>query len=126
MRLLPVVCCLLILPVIARAKIEPVHKLTYKTDGNDLTVSTELMISGTPHLVLTSIDNTEAMTPGLRYTIIHNSDHLTDRVTYVTVEWRLKNYGSKARPTRVSGQTIVLSTAELKQLGGKALNLVKE
>jgi len=126
MRLLPVVCCLLILPVIARAKIEPVHKLTYKTDGNDLIVSTELMISGTPHLLLTSIDNTEALAPGLRYTIIHNTDHLNDRVKYVTVEWRLKNYGTKVRPTQVTGQTIALSTEELKQLGGKALDLVKD
>jgi hypothetical protein len=126
MRLLPVVYCLFVWPAIVRAEIEPVHKLTYRTDGNDLIVSTELLISGTPHLLLTSIDNTEALAPGLRYTIIQNSDYLNDRAKYVTVAWRLKNYGTKVRPTQVSGQTIALSTAELKQLGGKALDLVKE
>jgi hypothetical protein len=126
MHLLPVMCCFLLVPLTAAAEIEPVPKLAYKTEGNDLVVSTELVISGTPHLLLTSIDNTEALAPGLRYTIIHNSDHLNDSAKYVTVEWRLKNYTSKVRPSHVSGQTISLSTVELKQLGGKAIDLVKE
>ena len=126
MHLLPLVCCFLVSPVVPWNESEPTLKLSYKTDGNDLIVSTELMISGGPHLVLTSLDSTEAITPGLRYTIIHNSDYLTDRVNYVTVEWRLKDYKEKIRPSRVTGQTIGLSTAELKQLGGKALDLVKE
>jgi len=126
MRLLPVVCCLLISPLISRAEREPAHKLTYKTDGNDLIVSTSILIPGGPHLLFTSFDNTEARTPGLRYTIIRNSDDLYESAKFVTIEWRLRDYKTELLPSRVTGQMIALSTAELKPVGGKALELVKE
>ena len=126
MRFLPVVCCLLISPLIARAEREPAHKLTYKTDGTDLIVSTSILIPGGPHLLFTSFDDTDALMPGLRYTIIRNSDDLFESAKFVTIEWRLKDYKTELLPSRVTGQVIALSTSELKRLGGKALELVKE
>ena len=126
MRLLHVVCCLLISNMVARAEREPAQELKYRIEGNDLIVSTEITLIGSPHLLLTSIDRTEQSPPVLRYSIIQNADHRYESLKYVNIEWRLKNHNTDDRPTRVVSAVLSLTTDELKQLGGKALELVKD
>ncbi|HJZ93148.1 MAG TPA: hypothetical protein VKE40_19885 [Gemmataceae bacterium] len=96
--------------------------LEHKVDGDDLITSTTIMVPG-GHLVLTTFDNTDALMPGLRYTVIRNADVVDYGWRPQKIEWRLKGF-AKAHPGlapyRVSGQVISLSSAELKQLIGRA------
>jgi hypothetical protein len=110
-----------------RPKTEP--ELTHRQDGDDLITSTTILVPGGAHLVLTTFDNTDALMPGLRYTVIRIADNVDNGWRPGKIEWRLKGF-AKAHPGlapyRVSGQVIALSMEELRGLGWKALDQFQE
>ena len=100
------------------------HELTYKRDGDTLIVSTTIKVLDARHLVFATVENTDSLVASLRYTVTQNSDELPIREKDVTIEWRITGERAGFHPGGVTGQVIQLSTEELKQLGGKALDLV--
>jgi hypothetical protein len=100
------------------------HELKFRMDDDTLVASTTIQIDEGKYLVLATFDNTDALAPGLQYTVIQNSDELAVRKQTVTIEWRITGERATIRPQRVHGQVIKLSTRELQLIGGKALDLV--
>jgi hypothetical protein len=121
----PIALCVCLVPALALgAEPKKKHELSFKKDGDTLIVSTTIQIDEGKHLLLATFDNTEALAPGLVYTVIQNSDTLAVTKRDLTIEWRITGDRAKAQPHRVKGQVIKLSTEELKLIGGKALELV--
>jgi hypothetical protein len=123
-RTIAVVVCLVPALAVGAEPKDKKHELSFRKDGDALIASTTIRIDDGKHLLLATFDNTEALAPGLQYTVIQNSDELTTKKKDLTIEWRITGERAKVNPWRVHGQVIKLSTAELKLLGGKALELV--
>ena len=99
-------------------------KLSHRYEGDKLIVWMTVTVDEAPHILMTSTDNTDALSPGLRYVIIQNADVVAVATKKVTVEWKF--HKDVHVPNRVNGQVIKLNATELTQLGGKAAELVKE
>lgn len=123
------------LPATAEFRPKTESELTYNRDGDDLIISTTILVPGGPHLVLTTFDSSETM-PRLKYTVIRNADvfgfgwkdGLHHALKSVKIEWRLKGFSKThpgLAPYSVFGEVIALSNEELIQLGGKAADLAK-
>jgi len=110
-------------PAAAELRPETESKLSHRYEGDQLIVWMTVTVDEAPHVLLTSTDNTDALSPGLRYVIIQNADVLAGATKKVTVEWQF--HKNVAVPYRVNGQVLKLNTLELTQLGGKAADLAK-
>ena len=106
----------------AEAKIKPESaepKITFKTDGNDLIASIQVIANGSPHALSTSYDVGPNNVVTLRYCLVQNSDILVRCLKNVTIEWRLKMFAVLPSPLltyRVDGHCLAFSTSELKAL----------
>lgn len=108
----------------APAKLQPKKpELAFVQDGDDLVISTTITINGADHVLITWFDDTDAGTPGLRYTVIQNADRLVRCQKEITVVWRLKGQVKQSGPYTVTPRILQLSTAELKGFGGEVAKL---
>jgi hypothetical protein len=121
---------LLSLAVLALASLAPARgaeppKLALRQDGEDLLVTTQIIINGSKHILLTDSFKTEKIVT-LRYCVIQNSDWLVRHQKNLDIEWRLKKHKQGQEEFQVKGQHLFLDTAKLQHLGDEFRNLIGE
>lgn len=124
MKRVAIALCLALLPAIPAIAAGPPDAggekkphLTFKQDGADLIVSTQVPINNSPHALGTAVQDLGDRIV-LRYSVVQNTDLLVRSLKWITVTWRLSNHRQGEKQYEVSGQTMTLTTAELKGLQG--------
>ena len=131
-RVFAAICCLFAaLTAQAKDRVTEHGKTAIVQDGTDVVVSTKITLNGTEHVLVTNsaIDpNVETRWPLFRlsYTIVQNSHRLVRSQKEVTIEWRLKNHKADEVMPRISGQVVLLTPAEIKQLNVSLKTLVPD
>jgi hypothetical protein len=109
----------------------PQPVLSFKQDGDDLVVTTSVRANGSDHVLLTG-HYKRGKDVVLRYTLIQNRDRLvrveaeTRSQKMVGIEWRLKGQKKDDTGFKVEAHYLMLTTAELEQLGKEVGRLTRK
>jgi hypothetical protein len=100
-------------------------ELSFRQDGEDLVVTTQIRINGSEHVLLTNSFRTEKIFT-LSYCVIQNSDRMVRHQKTLDIEWRLKKHRKGQEEYQVKDQYLGLDTAEFERLGDQVRNLIGE